>query len=164
MHFIVKHRGVSEVVGSLLMLAIVGSIAAIVLTIGLTSITDFATFLVDVDISEDTLKERIVINNVDFNNANKNVKIYLRNVGLNDITIDSIAITNIDTQESILLDNANTSPLVIQAKAIGNTGDLTTTISCADFSDTICKDVNYNISVVTSRGNIFEMEVRPFRL
>ena len=88
----------------------------------------------------------------------------MRNVGLNDITIDSIAVTNIDTQMNIFLDNADTTPLVLQAKAIGNTGNLATTISCDNFSVTACKDANYNVSIVTSRGNIFENEVRPFRL
>ena len=130
LYFTVKHRGVSEVTGSVIMLGIVGTIAALILTFGLSSILDFHTFLVDVDISENTLKERLIINNVDFSNANKNIVIYLRNVGLNDITIDSIAVTNIDTQINILLDNADTTPLVLQAKAIGNTGNLLTTISC----------------------------------
>ena len=166
-----KHRGVSEVTGSVIMLGIVGTIAALILTFGLSSILDFHTFLVDVDISENTLKERLLINNVDFNAGNGEITIYVRNVGLNNVTIESFMITNIDTQVNILFkNNPTTDLLVLQAKTVGFK------VFPNDSSDNLCaafslvsganclSTSNYDIRIVTDRGNIFENEVRPFRL
>lgn len=160
-----KRRGVSEVTGSVLMLGIVGTIAALVLTFGLGSIYDFNAFLIDVDQSEASLKERVVINNVDFQ-ADGDIQIYVRNVGLNDVIIESFAITNIDTQIHILFKNDPSSDLlVLNPKTVGN--KLFTDSLCATFpsADTSCLiTAVYNISIVTTRGNIFENEVRPFRV
>jgi len=148
------------------MLGIVGSVAAIILTFGLASILDFQIFFIDADQSDSTLKERLVINNVKFF-ANGDIQIYVRNVGRNIVTIESFAITNIDTQIIILLKNdPNTDLLVIQAQTLGNT-PLYTDGLCATFPsvDASCLiTANYDIRIVTERGNIFSNEVRPFRL
>jgi len=160
----VKHRGVSEVIGSVIMLGVVGAIAALVLTLGLSSITDFQTFLIDVDITEDTLKEKFIVEYTSFTVNAKTVVIYFRNIGHNTITIESIAITDIDTQDLLLLETSVddfTSGLVIQPKT---REDITVTAdSCMFIVDTPCVDTNYLISIVTSRGNIYEIEVIPFR-
>ena len=145
------------------MLAIVGSIAALVLTVGLNSVIDFHTFLVDVDNSENFLKERMIINNVDFTPSANTVIISVRNIGLNQLTIQSIAITNIDTQINILLANdPSVNTYVVQAKSKFTTPALATSCTFTPASD--CATANYNISIVTDRGNIFENEVIPFRL
>jgi len=171
----VKRRGVSEVTGSVLMLGIVGVIAAIILTFGLASILDFQTFLIDVEETENTLKERIVINNVAFNAGNGELIIYVRNVGLNIVTIESFMITNIDTQVNILFKNDPTSDLlVLQAKTVGNkvfpneSADNTGDNYCTAFSlvsgANCLSTSNYDIRIVTDRGNIFVAAVKPFRV
>ena len=164
-----KRRGISEVTGSVIMLGIVGTIAALVLTFGLTSIYDFNTFLIDVDVSESALKERLIINNVDFTADGTTVTIHVRNVGLNQLQIESISIINIATQDVILLynDPNNTQTFIVLPKTKFSTPALENTGGCT-FSDTAplsgCAAANYVITIVTSRGNIFENEVRPFRL
>jgi len=84
------------------MLGIVGAIAALVLTLGLSSITDFQTFLIDVDISEAALKENFIVEYTSFTVDAKTVILYVRNIGLNTVTIESIAI--IDIVQKFLLD------------------------------------------------------------
>jgi len=146
------------------MVGIVGGIAALILTFGLASILDFQTFWIDTDQSDITLKERLVINNVTFY-TNGTVQIYVRNVGLNIVTIESFSITNIDTQINIILANdPSTDLLTLTPKALGwkafASGAPCTTFPAAS----ACATANYDVRIVTERANIFYNEVRPFRL
>jgi len=162
-HFRVKHRGVGKITGSVIMLGTVGTIAAIVLTFGLGSIYDLNTFLIDVDATEDTLKENLIIAFVEFDvtpsNSSSDVIITVRNTGLNDITIDSISIVDIDTQTFIALqtDTAKVIPPKTKDK-------VTVTTTCPNFVvDDACMSANYKIILSTVRGNVYEIEAVPLR-
>jgi len=159
----VKRRGVSEVTGSVIMLGIVGTIAALVLTLGLGSIYEFNTFLIDVDIAEDVIKESFIVEFVEFDvtptNTNDDVIITVRNIGRTDITIDIISIVNIDAQTFIAhqIDTAK----VIQPKTKDTISVETT---CPNFViDDACMSATYRITLTTVRGNIYEIEAVPLR-
>jgi len=174
----VKHRGVSEVIGGVIMLGIVASIAALVLTLGLSSIIDFQTFLIDVDVSENQLKESFIVEFVEFDIGTVNVLITVRNVGLNDITIDAISIVNFATQLSIAhekphLDVITGGAVIIQPKTRQT---LTVATTCVDPLTIDVTDLcignpeadattvkNYVITISTGRGNIYEIEAIPLR-
>jgi len=152
-----SHKGVSEITGGIIMLGVVGMVAAGILTLGLSSITDFQTFLLDVSITDQSLKESFIVEYVHFStDSSGDVNIWVRNVGLNDVTIESIAITNIDTQELIKLkDDTNYK---INARDM----ELIIINTSFDFSTSTYSDASYRISLVTTRGNIYETEARPY--
>ena len=161
-HFRVKRRGISEVTGNVKMLGIVGIIAALVLTLGLGPILDFNTVLINAEIEEDVIKGDIIIEFVEFNVGTLTLDIHVRNVGLTDVTVDSISIINTDTQKFIL--QQTDVGQVVQSK----TKEAITTdnvIDCVIFAAPAvnCTDANYRITISTERGNIYEVGAVPFR-
>jgi len=172
----VKHRGVSEVTGSVIMLGIVGAISALILTSGLSAVTNFSQFLIDVDLTEEFLEERFVVEFVEFKDMSDDVDIYVRNIGLNAVTISTISIVNVgsdptQSQNAILLPTTITSDNIIQPRTRGIIDiNLTTCLISAvktDFDSTLplnaCTDTTYRITLVTDRGNIYSIEAVPFR-
>jgi len=157
----VKRRGVSEVTGGVVMLGIVGTVAALVLTIGLGSIYDFNTFLVDVGSTEEDLKENFVVEFVEFQIGTDDIKLHVRNIGLNQVTINTISVVNIDTQ--ILTKSVTDLSEVIPPRdkaeiQVELTGCAVFAAPAAD-----CTDASYRITLLTGRGNIYEIEVVPLR-
>lgn len=161
-----KHRGVSEVTGSVIMLGIVGAISALILTSGLSAVTNFSQFLIDVDLTEEFLEERFVVEFVSFKTPNsKDVEITVRNIGLNAVTISSISIVEITDQNAIQLPNSTISgnnivqPRTVEVLTV-------TAINCtnnfAAGSDCILNKT-YRITLVTDRGNIYSIQTVPFR-
>ena len=160
-----KHRGVSEVTGSVIMLGIVGAIAAVILTTGLSAVTNFQQFLIDTDVTEEFLEERFVVEFVEFDAGTRNVNLFVRNIGLNAVTISSIAIVEISDQNAILLPNAITSGNIIQPRTRVMITVAIDSSDCALFttsSDCILNKT-YKITLVTDVGNIYSIETVPFR-
>jgi len=148
-----------------MMLGIVGTVAALVLTFGLAAIFDFNQFLVDVDITENTLKERFIVEFVEFRIDELKVYITVRNIGLNDITIDSISIVNINTQKFILLQTDAAKVVQPKTKLTFPTDDVDSSICTTNFAApaTGCTDASYRITLATGRGNIYSIDVTPLR-
>jgi len=145
-----------------MMLGIVGTAAALVLTFGLASIFDFNQFLVDVDITENTLKESFIVEFVEFNVGALTVDIHVRNIGLNDVTVDSISIVNIDTQVFILLQTDVAQVVQPKTKSTITTDNVT---GCVTFAAPAanCTSATYEITIATGRGNIYSIEAVPLR-
>jgi len=160
----VKHRGVSEVTGSVIMLGIVGAISALILTSGLSAVTNFQQFLIDVDLTEEFLEERFVVEFVEFKDGTKNLDIYVRNIGLNAVTIASISIVDISAQTVIKLQNGTITNNIIQPRTI-EVIPITSVTCSVNFgqSPNVCTDATYRITLVTDRGNIYSIETVPFR-
>jgi len=159
----VKHRGVSEVTGSVIMLGVVGSIAAIILTTGFSSIANFQQFLIDVDATEELLQESFIIEFVGFNDGFKTLDVFVRNIGLNKINIDSITIVDTSAQTQILLDNSISVDINPRTRE-----QISVTGTCSlNFDSSLplnaCTDTTYRITLVTDRGNIYSIDVVPFR-
>ena len=145
------------------MLGIVGTTAALLLTFGLAAIYDFNTFLIDVDVTEDKLKESFIVQFVEFDvtpsNSSSDVLITVRNIGLNDITVTSISIVDIDAQTFILL--ADDVAEVVQPRTKST---ITQTTTCPNFViDDACMSATYKITIATGRGNIYSIETVPLR-
>ena len=157
-----KRRGVSEVTGSVIMLGIVGAISALILTSGLSAVTNFQQFLIDVDLTEEFLEERFIVEFVDFTPGGLTVDIYVRNIGVNLVTIHSISIVETSDQNFILLQNTDAFLIQPRSRTVITTDDVT---GCASFgSGTDCiLNKTYRITLVTDRGNIYSIETVPFR-
>ena len=112
------------------MLGVVGAISAIILTTGLTTVTNFQQFLIDVDLTEEFLEERFIVEFVDFQVNTKDLDIYVRNTGLNLVTIASITIVDTSGQNFILL--KNDEAFIIQPKT-REVINITGTVCSLDF-------------------------------
>jgi len=160
----VKRRGISEVTGSVIMLGIVGAISALILTSGLSAVTNFSQFLIDVDLTEEFLDERFVVEFVEFKDGTKNLDIHVRNIGLNAVTISSISIVDISSQNQIHLPDVTLSNNIIQPRT-KEVIPITNATCSVNFgaSPNVCTDTTYKITLVTDRGNIYSIETVPFR-
>lgn len=165
-----KRRGISEIIGSLFMLAIVATFGSIILIQGLQGVNNFNFILGS--FSEGLAKsvqENLVVEHVRFDptNTNKNVSIWIRNTGISDITIDRITMVKIDTQHLIInKDVQPTAPFRIiglEVKRINVTdSDVTLPSGGTTWSDSVVQNSRYRISITTSTGNSFEAVVKPF--
>lgn len=157
-----KHRGISQIIGSLIMLAIVVSLGTLILFTGLESITELNSFI-DIASNQQTesLNERLIIEHVRFppDGSNK-IELYLRNTGSIDITLDRITINQIESQQAIIFD---TDPdLSIFSKELKSKNYTDWISTGSDIADSDFIDQQYSVSVTTSRGNTFKMVAEPF--
>jgi hypothetical protein len=102
-----KRRAVSQIIGSLVVLAIVASIGSVILFQGLTQINLFSHDLTLHDREHnEALREDILFEHIRFDpdseNIELNIELYLANIGSIDSTIDSVTMVKIDTQDLIL--------------------------------------------------------------
>jgi len=138
-------------------------ISALILTSGLTAVTNFQQFLIDVDLTEEFLEERFVVEFVSFTVPNsKTVDIYVRNIGLNAVTISSISIVEITDQNFILLQNDDAFIIQPRTREKITTDPADCTDDHAVDSDCVLGKT-YRITLVTDRGNIYSIETVPFR-
>lgn len=96
----IDNRGVSPVIGSMLMLLIVVSVGTILLTVALNNINMFHLTL---KVEEDRLTAKgVIIENIGINPTNGRVTIWLRNIGDDTAHINKITIFNIREQSVVL--------------------------------------------------------------
>jgi FlaG/FlaF family flagellin (archaellin) len=158
-------RGISQVIGGLLMLAIVIPIGTVILFNGTTQINAFNNELSNsLEFSNDGVQEDIVFEHIRFDPSSKQVMISLRNAGTVETTIDRISIINMTNQELVfkITDISTFSPIVLPLK---NSTDVT--VDAVDIEgvnwgtgDPTGKE--YRISVITSRGNFFDTVARAY--
>lgn len=168
-----KSRGVSQVIASLFMLAIVASFGSVLLLQGMTGINDFNSFLAIFSESETlSVQESIMIEHIRFTpSANNAVNIWIRNDGAVEVTIDTITIVKVDTQDLIVdtdeftivdSDEITKDILVKDFDQITiDTSDVSLPTDCTNWSDTDCRNDAYLISITTSRGNTFVATAQP---
>jgi len=174
LNYKVKNRkAVSQVIGSVFMLAIVASVGSLVLIQGLGGINTFEAFLDTVKQNQviQSTHERIVVEHVRFVPSSKEVDIWIRNTGTDDVTIDTVAMVKISTQELVILNKTSDHQIFPDELAIlvnGGTNspsDVTLPSGCGttrwDQSAT-CFNANYKISITTVQGSSFDLVVRPF--
>jgi hypothetical protein len=145
------------------MLALVAGVGSVVLFQGMNSINDvnFALALFESQGAESP-RENLVIEHVRFNPTSDQVTISVRNVGTTEVTIKTITMVKIDTQELLL--NDDTLETDLYAKEIT---DITKTASldpllATQWNDSDYSTSEYRISVTTERGNSFEEVAVPF--
>jgi len=120
-----QRRGISQIIGSLLMLAIVVPLGSIILFNGTTEITAFNNEMSNsLEFRNNGIQEDLVFEHIRFDPSTKNVMISLRNAGTVETTIDRISIVNMTNQKLVfkITDIISFSPIVIPIK---NSTDIT---------------------------------------
>ena len=171
-----NRRGVSNIIGSLIVLALVASVGSVILFQGLNQINAFNYDLSLHDkekvneLREDIVFQHIRFDSRDFPDGDELI-LYLANVGTVDTTISSVTVVKLDTQDLIFsrevpLVNA-TIPIEEDTMIILEGADL------SQGSENIWNSTyygppggpptpKYKITVGTSKGNFFETVAEPF--
>ena len=171
-----NRRGISNIIGSLIVLALVASVGSVILFQGLNQINAFSFDLTLFDkekvseLREDIIFEHVKFDPRDLPDGDKLI-LYLANIGSVDSTISSVTVVKIDTQElifsrvvptvngtipieenvMIVLDDANLP--------LGSDNKWNSTEYGPLGGPPIPK---YKITVGTSKGNFFDTIAEPF--
>jgi flagellin-like protein len=151
-----KRRGVSNIIGSLVVLAVVASIGSVILFQGLNQINAFNYDLTFFDEGKNQeLREDIIFQHVRFVNGTSDVELYLSNIGTVESTITSVVMIHNDSQELVLnwVAPTNSTIQLDSSKMLIFEADLTP-LGVTDWNDTDLDD-EYKISITTSKGNFF---------
>ena len=158
-------RGISQIIGSLLLLAIVVPLGSVILFNGTTEITAFNNEMSNsLEFRNNGIQEDLVFEHIRFDKDSNKVLISIRNTGSVETTIDRISIVNMTNQKLVfkISDISTFSPIVIPLK---NSTDIT--VDAVDIEgltwgagDPTGKE--YKISVITLRGNFFDTVARAF--
>ena len=160
-----KRRAVSQVIGSLLMLAIVVPLGTVILFNGTSEINAFNNELSSSLAFRNTeVQEDLVFEHIRFDPSSKEVMISLRNAGTVETMIDRISILNMTNQELVfkITDLSSFAPITIPLK---NSTDITVDaidIEGVNWSDGDPDGKEYRVSIITSRGNFFDTVARAY--
>lgn len=156
-----KKRGISQIIGTMFMLALVVPVGTVIVTRGLNEVGEIGNRLSSgITYQNEGGREDIVFEHIRFNPTGDQVTISLRNVGSVDTTISKITMVKTDTQELIISDKnvgINTQPRV--GTDIGSTANL---LFSGRWDDPAYVNSEYKISILTEKGNFFSTVARPF--
>jgi len=161
-----NRRGVSNIIGSLIVLAIVASVGSVILFQGLNQISAFNYDLRTFDEQHSAeLREDILFEHVRFEPTGNEVILYLANIGSIDATVATVTIVKIDTQELILREEFLTGNTILLEDHIELTvpnADLSDFTGTDPFwNDPYYDNKNYKISITTSKGKFFDTIAQP---
>jgi predicted PurR-regulated permease PerM len=153
-------RAVSQIIGTLFMLAIVVPIGSVIVTKGLNQVGEINNRLASgITLENEKGQEDIVFEHIRFDPMGKQITISVRNVGTTESTISKVTVVKTQTQELIVNDqniSINAQPKVgLTISEIGN-------ISTPTWDDSLYRDSEYKIAITTEKGNFFEISARPF--
>lgn len=151
------HSGISQIIGALLMLAIVSVVGSGILLQGMVSINDFNNIIFKLDERNDSFKEDLIVEHVFFEPTSTDIQLSLRNTGIIEISIDVITIVNLDTQQIIVQNEVNKEIPVSEMRTIQLNTNLNDSWENSEFNTD-----SYMISVSTVRGNSFDITSKPF--
>jgi hypothetical protein len=157
-----NRRGVSQIIGSLIVLAVVASVGSVILFQGLNQINAFNHDLSfhDREHSE-ALREKILFEHVKFEPNSKNLILYLANIGSIDTTIASVTVVKLDTQELVLAWEDVNETIPIEDHIIVNKTAILTQ-GTGFWNSTYYNSADYKISITTSKGNFFPLVATPY--
>lgn len=160
-----KRRAVSQIMGSLLMLAIVVPLGTVVLFGGITEITAFNNSMSNtIEYRNNGIQEDLVFEHIRFEPNSKQVIISTLNTGSVEIIVDRITLVNMSNQD-ILFKMDSVSSFMPVVLSIENSTDIEID---ADFVKLNWSDSDnptnweYRISIITARGNFFDTVARPY--
>jgi hypothetical protein len=143
------------------MLALVVPVGTVIVTKGLNEVGEVSNKLSSgITFQNEGGREDIVFEHVRFNPTTNEVTISLRNVGSVESTITKITMVKTDTQEVLINDNTlavNSQPRVSNDVVV--TANLLFT---GRWDDPNYVNSDYKISVLTAKGNFYEIVARPF--
>jgi hypothetical protein len=156
-----RRRAISQIVGSLFMLAIVVPVGSVILSQGLYEVADFQRLLsVSRDQGIDTIQEDIVFEHIRFEPNGNKVIVSVRNISSIESSIDRMTIVKINTQDLLVYEDGLSFSLQLKDdKDIIVDANLAFT---GQWNDPNYKDGDYKISLTTIRGNFFDTIARPF--
>jgi hypothetical protein len=155
--FVNKRRAVSNIIGSLVVLAVVASIGSVILFQGLNQINAFNYELTFFDEAKNQeLREDIIFQHVRFINGTTDVELYLANIGTVESTIASVVMIHNPSQELVLNWVAPTDSTIQidSSKMLIIEADLTP-LGATNWDENGLSDDEYKISITTSKGNFF---------
>jgi len=157
-----KRRGVSNIIGSLIVLAVVASVGSVILFQGLNQINAFNQELTLHDKEHSAaLREKILFEHVRFDPDSTELVLYLANIGSIDTTISQVTVVKIDTQELLLREKppaANATILIEDHQEI----TLSPTLTTGMWNSSYYNSSDYRIVVSTSKGNFEDKIVAPY--
>ena len=159
-----NRRGVSQIIGSLMILALVAAVGSVILFQGLNQINAFNNELTIHDTERNlALRENVLFEHVWFDITGKNVTLYLANIGSTETTIATVTMVKIDTQQLILREEilADSTIRLEDHIELNVTANLPDFLLVEEWSDEYYNDTDYKISIATSKGNFFDAVVKP---
>jgi len=161
-----KRRGLSQVIGSLLLLAIVVPLGTVLLVSGTTQINAFNNQMSSsLVFNNQGIREDLVFEHVRFDPTSPtgDVTISLRNTGSVETIIDRVILVNMSNQE-ILYKIDDLSAFVPLTIAIKSSTDFTIpgNPEGGTWNSATKIDKEYKISIITARGNFFDTVARPY--
>ena len=159
-----KRRGVSQIIGSLVVLAIVASIGSVILFQGLNQINLFSHDLSFHDREHnEALKEDLIFEHVRFDPNSTKIDLYVANIGSIESTINSVSVVKIDTQELVLgwadVPSVNATVQIEDHNQIPITTNLSQGLQIWNSTD--YQSSNYKITLSTTKGNFFSTVATP---
>lgn len=159
-NILARRKGISQIIGSLFMLAIVVPIGTVILSQGLYEITDFNKFLsTSSDHGIAAVQEDIIFEHIRFEPTGDQVTISVRNISPVESFIEKITIVRMDSQELLLYQDNFATTLPLKS---GQDISVNANLPPGRWDDIDYVDKDYKISITTLRGNFFETIARPF--
>ena len=163
-----NRRAVSQIMGTLVILAIVVSVGSAILFNGMNSISAFTYDLSFHEKSKNQLhREDIIFEHVRFEPNTDNIAINLANIGTIEATISTITILKIDTQEIIAnwVEVNRSIPIKDYQKITLDEfvdSEIILNPISATWDDDNYLNSKYKISLTTTKGNFFTTVASPF--
>ena len=154
-----RKRAVSQIIGSLFMLAIVVPIGVVIVSQGLYEVAEFNRFLtVTRDQGIDATREDIIFEHVRFEPSTNKITVSLRNISTVESIIYRITIVNVTNQDLLVYND--TLPLSQTRLQLEDSTDI---IVFAEPSVSWTENgLGYKISITTMRGNFFQTIGSPY--
>ena len=158
-----KKRGLSSIIGTLLMVAVVATVGSVILFQGLNGINDFNFYLSFLTGSKNASLENAIVEHVNFPPTAHNLKVTVRNTGTVQLEITKITVVNLNTQELIFTGNPHTTVFINNNALIDQVLDLNLSAAgTPNWQDSPYPTYQYKISLTTALGNSFETTATPF--
>lgn len=156
-----KKRAVSQIMGTMFMLALVVPVGTVIVTKGLNEVGIISNRLTSgITYENEGGQEDIVFEQVHFDPMDDTVTISVRNVGTIDSTIVKVVMVKTDTQE--LLINEKDVSIDAQPSISTRFSESANLQFSARWDDPNYVSSDYKISILTDKGNFFEIVARPF--
>ena len=160
-----NRRGVSQIIGSLMILALVASVGSVILFQGLNQINTFNHELTIHDTERNlALREDVLFEHVSFDLNGKNVTLYLANIGTTNVDISTVTMVKIDTQQLILRETIPAGATIFLEDHIElnvTSADLSDFTLVEEWQDEYYNNTDYKITINTAKGNFFDTVVKP---
>lgn len=157
-----NRRGISQVMGSVVILGVVTSIGSVVLFNGMNQINAFSYDLSFHDKTKnEAYRENLLFEHVRFEPGTDQLILFLANIGSTESTIESITVVKIDTQDLVVDWNANVNSN-IQIKESSDPITFNANLGSSTWNDPSYLNSKYKISITTSKGNFFTTIAAPF--